>query len=247
MSNIWNMVFPNRCIFCGSLMPVKEHAICCGRCRNTLPIIRGDVCFKCGHEKEFCECLEANNTYDAVVAPFYFHGKVRSAIHAFKFNMRTANAEPLARAMACCAARHYRSISFDFITCVPMTKRKLRKRGFSQTRMLAEELSGLTGIRFEPDVLKKKFDTSDQHEIGYEERLSNLDNAYYVDNRDIVKDKVILLCDDVKTTGVTLYECACELRRAGARRIYAICAAITPNKRWRYNHFKEIRLEGEAI
>ena len=89
MSNIWNMVFPNRCIFCGSLMPVKEHAICCGRCRNTLPIIRGDVCFKCGHEKEFCECLEANNTYDAVVAPFYFHGKVRSAIHAFKFNMRT--------------------------------------------------------------------------------------------------------------------------------------------------------------
>lgn len=217
--------FPQRCAYCGDVIAYDE--LMCDECRETLPRIKGEVCVKCGVNKEKCTCKKAEKYYERVIAPFYFKDKVRKGLHSFKFRRCPDNAESYCEEMARVIKERYSEIEFDFITGVPLTDKSIKKRGYNQCSLLAKGISELTGIEYKENILKKIYETNNQHDLSSSLRKGNLIGVFDVENPLEVKDKVILICDDVSTSGETFNECAKMLWLYGAKEIYCVSVAIT--------------------
>jgi len=105
-----------------------------------------------------------------------------------------------------------------YLTPVPLRKRKLLIRGFNQAEVLAKTIAENLGLKIFLGLEKIK-ETEDQVGLSFEERLTNLKNAFQVKEK---PPKKIILVDDIKTTGTTLRECAQVLKKAGAKEIIAL-------------------------
>lgn len=218
--------YPNRCAGCGKVIPFGGYW--CENCENDISVILQPICSKCGNELEKCDCKNEHVfSWDAVVAPFYYEGSVRSAIHRFKFRNHPKLSFMFANAMSESVKSMEDVEKIDVIACVPMVEKKKKERGYNQSELLAKDISGILNIPFSSSLLIKVRDTKTQHSLSGQQRAGNVFGAYAVSNDIPVKGKTILLCDDIKTTGATLSECCKILKLAGAREVYCVCAAIT--------------------
>ena len=104
-----------------------------------------------------------------------------------------------------------------------MTRRSRRERGYNQAEELAERLARRLQKPCVP-LLCKIRENEAQHRLSAAQRKRNVRGAYGLIDADLVKDKVILLCDDIITTGATLQECAGQLQKLGAAQV--LCAAV---------------------
>ena len=115
------------------------------------------------------------------------------------------------------------------IVPVPLSKEREKERGFNQSVLLAEEIvkldnSGSFDLR--TDVLRKIKNTPSQVSIkDRTKRLKNLNKVFIIENKVKIKDRIVVLLDDITTTGTTLNECAKVLRRAKPRRIIKMAIA----------------------
>jgi len=110
---------------------------------------------------------------------------------------------------------NFKDYSLSF---VPITKKRLIERGFNQSEILAQELAKNLNLKIFSGLVKIK-ETEDQAKIDFEKRLNNLKNVFKITH---LPPKKIILVDDVKTTGITLKECASVLKKAGAKEIIAL-------------------------
>jgi competence protein ComFC len=115
-------------------------------------------------------------------------------------------------------------ISIDYITYVPCDEEALRKRGYNQSEFLCKKLSELTGKKV-IRCLKKSKPTMDQIGLDGAARWSNLENSFAVEGSNIIKDKKVLLIDDVITTGATAFYCAKALIQCGCSEVNILTAA----------------------
>lgn len=227
--NLIYSLLPRRCAYCGKV--ILPGRMSCHKCENELPRVTGITCKKCGREKDKCNCKGAEKNYNSIAAPFYFEGCVRKGVHAFKFRNGLRNAEAYSFEMSETVKERFGDVDFDYITEVPMTKKSRKKRGYNQCFHLAKGISENLGIEHKPDVLSKIYDTKIQHETKYYLRKGNLTGVFDVPNPSDVKDKTILLCDDISTSGETFNECAKMLWLHGAKEIYCIALAVTVYKK----------------
>ncbi len=225
IDTVFSALFPHRCAYCGRVVPSDKFV--CDECKKNLPRIVDPICEKCGRGKDKCICKKAQKYFKSIVAPFYYSGIVRDGVHAFKFRHRIANAEEYGSEMSNTVIERYRDISFDFITTVPLTDKSRRERGYNQCELLAENISKKLGVEFRKNVIVKIFDTHKQHRISPALRRGNLIGAFDVLVPSDVEGKVILLCDDICTTGETLNECSKMLWLYGAKEIYCVSLALT--------------------
>ena len=107
---------------------------------------------------------------------------------------------------------------------VPLGKKRLKERGYNQVALVARPLAHQLGLRYEPDALRKTRDTRSQVGLSVSQRSVNVQNAYQADER-IVKNKSILIMDDVATTGSTIASCTSALLSAGAKEVYVLTIA----------------------
>jgi competence protein ComFC len=115
----------------------------------------------------------------------------------------------------------------DYIIGIPMTKKSLRKRGYNQSILLAKALSEDTGVSY-LDCVEKVKESKRQAKLGRAERLKNLKGVFKVINKKLVKDKTIVIVDDVSTTGATAQTVAERLKSAGAKSVYLLTVASVP-------------------
>lgn len=134
-------------------------------------------------------------------------------------------AEQLSEFLAPLYFKHY--FNADYITFIPMTEKAERKRGFNQGELLAKATASRVGVPV-LKCLKKVKDTERQANLGRAERLKNLSTAYRVTTRKAIRDKSVLIIDDVSTTGATVQAAADKLKRAGAKRVYLLSVASVP-------------------
>ena len=224
-----DLIYPPRCPYCGRVIALGERT--CGTCTAEPWRIAAPRCGRCGRNRRECTCSSghAPKYSQGVAAPFYFGGTVRSAVYRLK--RRCDPVRLLSEEMYRSLRESYGDLEFDRITCIPMSRRARRARGFNQSRELAVALARLTGIRFE-ELLVKHFDTQVQHSLTAEERRANVLGAYDVRGGADPSGLRILLVDDVFTTGSTAIECAKMLCFSGAQSVHILCAAITlPEKR----------------
>lgn len=218
-------LFPRRCAYCGRV--ISSDRMMCIRCEKELPRIEGVVCCKCGRGKEKCTCKGAENYFESIAAPFYYEGCVRHGVHMFKFRNGFRNYEAYSLEMSEAVKKRFGNIVFDYITEVPMTEKSRKKRGYNQCFYLAKGISDNLGIEHKSPVISKIYNTKVQHETHYYFRKGNLTGAFDVPDPYCVKDKTILLCDDIATSGETLNECAKMLWLYGAKEVYCIALALT--------------------
>jgi len=108
---------------------------------------------------------------------------------------------------------------------VPLSKKRLKERGFNQTEEIGKELSKLLKIPLISDCLIKVKETLPQVELSDEEREENIKDAFSCQNQNKIQGRKILLIDDVYTTGSTMEECGRVLKDAGVREIIGIVTA----------------------
>lgn len=163
-------------------------------------------------------------------APLWYEGKVREGLLRFKFQGARAAAGPLGELVARCAAERF-SGAFDVVTWVPVSRRRLRSRGYDQARLLAESACRLWEVRPE-QLLQKITDNPAQSGLTEEAaRRANVLGVYEAAEPERIQGCRILLVDDICTTGATLAECARVLREAGAADVVCAAAALTPLER----------------
>ena len=150
---------------------------------------------------------------------FYYSGMLKTKIKEFKFENGVYSKKPFGKLI-------YENLDkslldkMDYIAYVPSSKKKIRKRGYNHSKLLAEEISKYSNIPLFDNLHKIK-NTKSQHFLSLEERSLNLKNSFMV-NCDL-KGKNILLIDDIHTSGATIDECYKELKKANCNFIWAVC------------------------
>ena len=223
-------VFPRRCELCGEVCELD--AVQCEECRE-LERISGMLCKICGKPKDICTCKEEKTKlpeYKAFIAPYYYENNIKAGVIRFKEYGFPELAKAMGREISKQIDDYYGDIQFDCITYVPMTKKKVKKRGYNQAELLANELSACTCIPVEA-LIEKISDTPDQKKGNAKKRAMNLHGALDLAENTDVYDKTILLIDDIKTTGATLNECAYVLNAYGAKAVYAATFCMTKRKK----------------
>ena len=212
---------PSRCAFCDGI--VKYGAVLCDACAEEIKFTK-NICPKCS--KNSCICGESKFVFDKTIAPFYYKDEVRDAI----VRMKSLNTPENAKVFAYYIAEFYLKAQdmpeADYITYIPVTRRRKLERGYNQSKLIAEYLSDYTGIPCKELIVKLK-QTHDQRGLSGKERRKNLKGAFKITGFENIKSKNIILCDDVFTTGSTLNEASKILKRAGAGKIICCVAATT--------------------
>ncbi len=222
-SAVTALVFPKKCIFCGSLI-FENKKNTCERCAKALPYIRGKICVNCGCEKKKCSCRGSVLYYDRIAAPFYYENEVKTCIHKIKFLSHEKYAENLAEYMYDAMAEQFKGERFDFIAYVPMHETDLKLRGYNQSEIIANRISDITGIPVKRDLIKKIYKTDKQFRQSATRRSGNVMGVFEVDED--IGDCSVLLIDDIKTSGSTFSECGKMLYLNGAENVCCLCAAV---------------------
>lgn len=219
-----------KCVCCGR--DVFGETAICPECRGKIEFNDGKTCAKCGRpsgENEFCGmCGKSEFVFDRAYSVMIYDGVVRRAMLAYKFGGLKYISAAFARLMADKAVRE--NISFDTVTYVPLTPKDQRKRGYNQTKLIAEKFCDILNLPPPEMLLKKTIQTEKQEKLDYKKRAVNLKGSFSAINKEEIKSKQILLIDDVLTTGMTASECAKTLKKAGAAKVFALTAATSKEK-----------------
>lgn len=220
------IIYTRRCRYCKNIVDVRKNI--CPRCENEIFRIEGKICFKCGYSIDECVCNKKSAHYLRICAPYYYAGAAKRAVKRLKYSNDTYIAKTLAEDMAEAFKAHYSEMDFDFCTYVPSHKKEMKKRGYNQAQLLAENLSAILDIPCEK-LLIKTMVTSPQHTLNESMRSGNLLGSIQLNSDcfEKIQDARILLCDDIKTTGSTLNECAKTLMICGAAEVDCITFCIT--------------------
>ena len=224
LSRLLAAAYPERCCCCGKAVPCG--GLVCEECRAKLNAIEPPVCPSCGNGTCECTCDGHKRHTERCVSPFYYDGAAKSGIYRLKFDGKEYVAELFYTFMAETVKREYGDIDFDAIIPVPIGETTRRKRLYNQSELLGQGLSGLLGVPLK-QTLVKLWETSPQRDLPEYRRSGNVLGVYDVDGQTDLCDKVVLLVDDVSTTGATLDECAKMLKIYHAKAVYAVTAAST--------------------
>jgi len=207
--------FPHKCVFCGHLCADPDY---CGQCRPP---------FMKRRDMEFAGRRVPNA--DGYFSPFFYIKGAKKAIKDLKFNRKRQNAAVLGEMMAhCCLGSDFGPV--DFVTCVPQSEHSRRVREYNQSKLLAERVADILGFPFYDTMICLRHST-EQKRLTAAERAANIFGSFQLKPDTAVKKRSILLVDDVMTTGSTLCEAIRVLKEAGAKEVFAVCAASTIFKR----------------
>ncbi len=153
-----------------------------------------------------------------------YTGTVREALHAFKFLGQASLAAPLLDLiLEVCAGTE--RLPGDLVVPVPLHPARERERGYNQSALLARRLARRLRLPCRMRALERRRATRAQTELTGRERRRNVLGAFSVAEPRVVRDRHVVLVDDVLTTGATVAECARVLIRAGARTVGVVTVA----------------------
>lgn len=164
---------------------------------------------------------------DEAFACFYYGSLLRDSITSFKFYKKRYLGKVFGELLTDKIFYLGLNKKVDLIIPVPVHKKTLVERGFNQVELLADEVSLNTKIQVDANNLIKIKKTLEQARLDRTSRATNLADSFDLKRPELVKDKNILLLDDVITTGSTVEECAKLLKNAGAKKIYALSIATS--------------------
>lgn len=212
-SFLLDILFPPKCVFCRKVLPPGAEPVC-RKCYAALP----RTLFHASQKGQF---------YSLCLSPLYYEDDVRESLLRFKFNGATGYCKTYGKLMAECIGEQLEG-RYDLISWVPLSKKRLRERGYDQAKLLSDALAAELGGE-SIGTLKKIRHVAKQSTMGSpEKRRANISGAYAAIDSRFIEGKRILLIDDIITSGSTLGECARTLRQAGAAEV--LCATVARSR-----------------
>lgn len=206
-----NLIFPPVCGFCGDFC----ESYLCNDCKNYL-------------DELYNFQIEVNEDkdvyYDELIYGFYYKNEIRIKIIEYKFQEKSYLYRTFFEYI-CSKKEIIKKIQeYDLLIPVPIHKNRKAERGYNQSELICKELSKYINVKenriiYEQNVIKKSKNIKPQSTLNMEERTENVKQAYEITNKSIIKDKNIILFDDVYTTGSTVNECCKILKKAGCNKI----------------------------
>lgn len=207
---VLNFLFPPACSVCGKL----DKNWLCPKCEKRVERL-----------EKSCVVQIENKKYEKLLYLFQYESLVRKLILRYKFSNKAYLNHFFANRIAQNEQNSRLLKEYDMIIPVPMHKKKMQKRGYNQTELVANELEKSLGIPMRKDILSKVVNTTTQSKLGGKARQSNIQHAFFIKNDVEVENKKIILLDDIYTTGATSEECSRVLKEAGAKEILVLVLA----------------------
>lgn len=217
------------CIICGAITDSSRNYSLCDSCMNSITWLKGE-----NKNLVASDWKNLRELYEDAFSCMVYGKQTRIPILAFKHGEATYLARELGEMLSdrilLEIARREGEIFFDCIIPIPLHPKRLKERGYNQAELLAAEVSDKTGVSVICDALIRVKYSEMSQKLSAEERMSNLKDAFYVEKDSQIKDRSILVIDDVCTTGATAVMAAKALKQAGARKLYLLTIASGPLK-----------------
>lgn len=213
----------------------------CPGCLTDLIPVESPLCTGCGipfagrqGPDHYCgACLASANQFGIARAPLVYDKVMTEVIHSFKYRGKIQLAEPLSELLLTAFMFFWDIDAIDIILPVPLHPSRFRQRGFNQAyllignwpRLAARHSGGLSRIQIERELLIRTSPTVPQSALGRDQRAENIKDAFDLAHKEKVREKNILLIDDVYTTGATVNACGRLLLDSGARKVDVLTLA----------------------
>jgi len=220
LNKLLDIFFPKKCLGCG-----QANTYFCLACFNQIKLNPNDNCFFCKKptiQGNICiECKKQTYLDKIITATEYT--LVKNLIKKFKYQYIKELNEPLSQLLI----ESIKEISKNVIIIpIPLHKIRQRKRGFNQAELLAKNVSKYFNVPMYVNILKRNKHTEPQANIkNTEKRKENLKNVFEIENKELIKNKTIIIIDDVITTGATIIQAAKILEENKAKEIYGLMVA----------------------
>jgi ComF family protein len=221
------LFFPNFCLECEDPLEPKEKLLC-APCSNKLELVDPENrCRRCFGQAPCPKCPQVIKQASGLASCFEYYGPIKNILHAFKYGDKPELALPLASFLLLQLER----LSWptpELITYAPQHFLRTKMRGYNQSELLANKLSTLLGAAC-TGLLQKNSAHISQALLSKKLRIEAPQEAISLCKPNLVEDKVVLLIDDVYTTGRTLQICTEALSRGYPKKIYILTLCYTDN------------------
>lgn len=238
LDSLADIIYPKTCLVCKTNLknkPTVDDIVCTDcwmKTKRNLP----PFCFRCGRHldrnnltKNICpSCIRKPLYFDRAFSPYIYEGVIKELIHAFKYKGKDYLARTLSKAMIEFIKEYTIPLDFiDLIVPMPLHNARLRERDFNQAKILSDYIAKEFNKTISDTILVRKRNTVTQTDLEPAERLKNVKDCFSVNYKVNLnlKEKNILLIDDVLTTGATASEAALTLKSAGANTVFVLTLA----------------------
>ena len=225
MTSLLDLLFPPQCLDCRAEIPTCDDGVLlCAECRRQMCAVDWPRCSRCGAALVTAAlacpwCTRYELQFDRVFPLGRYCGRMRTATLRMKFSAGDALALALGRFLAARRRVELSAFAPDIIVPIPMHWRRRLWRGANRPETLAQALAGTIPHTPIKGVLRRKTYTHPQKDLRPIDRFRNVRDAFHVRAGYDLKDKRVLLVDDVLTTGATCSSAAEALKRAGAAQV----------------------------
>jgi len=235
-------VFPSNiyCICCGSLIDKTRPYSLCDKCIRKFHWITGRTCNKCGkalpddYRGKFCyDCMQREHYFDKGYSCLTYGYYERQVMMDFKYNNKGYIGNKLGDILY--DRISLENLEIDVIIPVPVSRKRLQKRGYNQSEVMARRLGKRLDVRVDGKSLIRKKNTGLLRSMNPSERELALQDAFEVPGKAYVEGKRILLIDDIYTTGATADACSKVLKAAGALEVLVLSLASGGNRKSEHN------------
>lgn len=225
---VLSAIAPHVCIGCG-----REGSVLCGNCLHSAgepPASRCAGCKRLTENYKTCRSCRSWLNIHAVYVSTIYEGMYEQLIHAYKFDVQRQAALPIASIMSAIPLEVQVPGETPLVLCpLPTATSRVRQRGFDHAKVLARAYvrqlsqSSEKNVRVQ-HVLDRQ---SNVRQLGSSrsERIKQMKGEFFISDASAVREKTVLLLDDVMTTGASLAAAAETLKASGAKRVYAIVFA----------------------
>ncbi len=215
-------IFPKRCEICHkSASPLYQGALC-ENCGVSIRLLGEPL-----REKALSDFDERPEFNRALCCTAY-EGSMRELVHHYKFENKKHLHSYFSKLMLSFLRSLEKPVFFDSICSVPLEWKRFKERGFNQSELLSRSISDSLGVAHLSRFLKRKDSASPQFLLDKNSRKSNVKNVFRVSDKEVFKDRNLLLIDDILTTGHTASECSKVLKNSGASSVtlLALCRSL---------------------
>lgn len=211
-----NLIFLDQCLVCGNLL-YKYEEILCFKCLYNLP--RTDYCKF--YDNPITDLFAGRIKIERATALFYFQkaSEFRKLLHMLKYKNKPEIGVFLGKELGALMLNSGNFGNIDIIIPVPLHIKREKQRGYNQSYMIGLGISKIMKISLNKDLLLRNEYTTTQTKMKKEERWANVSGKFIVSDIEKLKNKHVLLVDDVVTTGSTLIACGEELLKIPGLRL----------------------------
>lgn len=218
-----NLFYPSLCQICEQEL-LKNERVICVKCLHELPVISYLPNNENPVKKVFYGRIEIEEAF--ALLTFQKKGAVQKLIHQLKYRGQKDIGKYLGEWTGANLLESKNFSGVDVVIPVPLHKKKLKSRGYNQVEEFGREISKSLQIPYLDNVLLKTSLTTTQTIKARLARWGNIEESFVLANQDLIKNKHVLLVDDLITTGSTLEACAAVLQKAGGVKISVATMAI---------------------